>query len=329
MATYIKRNNRVTARVRMKGVSRSRTFATRTEARTWATQIEADINSRSLGMAPKHITVGDIITRYMREVTVGKRGSKSELVRLGRILRTDLANINAADLRAVHVTEWRDNRLKEVQAPSVAREMTTISSIFNHAMKEWGLLDDNPVRKISRPKANKARSRRPTDDEIRRICLWCNYDSGVKPVEVRQRTALAFLFAIETAMRAGEMCALKWDDIQLQRRVAHLEMTKNGHSRDVPLSKHALTLLEQLKTADLKTVFEMSPDVLSTMFRRATRMCEIHDLHFHDSRREALTRMSKKVNVMDLAKISGHRDVKILLNTYYAPDASNLADLLD
>ena len=73
----------------------------------------------------------------------------------------------------------------------------------------------------------------------------------------------------------------------------------------------------------------MDADSLSTLFRRARDSCEISDLHFHDSRREALTRMSKKVNVMDLAKISGHRDVKILLNTYYAPDAANLADLLD
>lgn len=145
----------------------------------------------------------------------------------------------------------------------------------------------------------------------------------------KQRTALAFLFAIETAMRAGEICSLTWDNVNLTRRVAHLEMTKNGHSRDVPLSEKAITLFEQLKNLDLKSVFDLDADSLSTMFRRACRVCEISDLHFHDSRREALTRMSKKVAVMDLAKISGHRDIKILLNTYYAPDAANLADLLD
>ena len=48
------------------------------------------------------------------------------------------------------------------------------------------------------------------------------------------------------------------------------------------------------------------------------------DLHFHDSRREALSRLAKKVDVMTLAKISGHRDIKILLNTYYAPSVEDV-----
>lgn len=229
----------------------------------------------------------------------------------------------------MHIADWRDKRLKEVQPPTVARELSTISSIFNYAMKEWHLINDNPVRKITMPKGNDARTRRPSDDEIRRICFWCEYDAETPPKMKKQRTALAFLFTIETAMRAGEICSLTWDNVNLTRRVAHLEMTKNGHSRDVPLSKKAITLLEQLKNLDLKSVFDLDADSLSTMFRRACRVCEISDLHFHDSRREALTRMSKKVAVMDLAKISGHRDIKILLNTYYAPDAANLADLLD
>ena len=52
-------------------------------------------------------------------------------------------------------------------------------------------------------------------------------------------------------------------------------------------------------------------------------------MHFHDSRREALTRMAKKVPVETLAKISGHRDLRILLNVYYNPDMAEVADLLD
>lgn len=329
MATIVKRGEKYTARVRIKGNEISKTFTSKTEAREWATQTEADINNRKLGLAPKNITVGDLIQRYMKEVTIKKRGSKNECIRLGLILKTDLANVLTSELLPVHVAQWRDDRLKQVQSPTVARELSTLSSVFNYALKEWSLINDNPARKITRPKCNKARTRRPTDDEITRICFWCHYDDDTPPVLKKQRVALAFLFAIETAMRAGELCGLKWHDIDFKRRVAHLEMTKNGYSRDVPLSKAALKLLRQLEQINLTTVFDLDPDSLSTTFRRACRSCGIYDLHFHDSRREALTRMSKKVDVMNLAKISGHRDIKILLNTYYAPDASNLADLLD
>lgn len=329
MATIVKRGDKYTARVRVKGNELSKTFASKTEAREWATQAEADINSRRLGLTPKNITVGDLIRRYMNEVTPQKRGSRNECIRLGLILKTELANILVSELLPMHVAQWRDDRLKQVQSSTVARELSTVSSVFNYALKEWSLINDNPARKITRPKSNKARTRRPTDDEIHRICLWCHYDDSTPPKLKKQRVALAFLFAIETAMRAGELCGLEWEDIDFNRRVAHLEMTKNGYSRDVPLSKAAIKLLHQLEQVNLSTVFDLDPDSLSTTFRRACRVCGISDLHFHDSRREALTRMSKKVNVMDLAKISGHRDIKILLNTYYAPDAANLADLLD
>lgn len=52
-------------------------------------------------------------------------------------------------------------------------------------------------------------------------------------------------------------------------------------------------------------------------------------LHFQDTRREALTRLAKKLSVMDLAKVSWHRDISILQNTYYAPDIAELAQKLD
>lgn len=329
MASIFKRGQKFTARVRLKGKEITKTFSSKAEAREWAAQAESDINNRRLGLTPKNITVGDLIRRYLQEVTPSKRGSRSETLRLNRVLKTDLANVLASELMPVHIAQWRDDRLKQVQSPSVARELTTISSVFKYAMKEWNLINDNPVTKITRPPSNKPRTRRPTEEEINRICMWCMYDEDTPPKLTMQRVALAFLFAIETAMRANELCSLVWDDIDFSRRVAHLEVTKNGYSRDVPLSKKAIKLLYQLQSVNLFSVFNLGADSLSTLFRRARDSCGISDLHFHDSRREALTRMSKKVNVMDLAKISGHRDIKILLNTYYAPDAANLADLLD
>ena len=113
------------------------------------------------------------------------------------------------------------------------------------------------------------------------------------------------------------------------KRTAHLDITKNGSSRTVPLSKRAVELLEKLKNIHPERVFDVDDGTRDALFRRAVLSQEIKDLHFHDLRREALTRMAKKVDVMTLAKISGHKDVRILLNTYYNPDISSVADLLD
>ena len=151
MASISKRGQRYTARVRLKGKEVTKTFATRAEAREWAIQTESDINNRRLGLTPKNITVGDLISRYLQEVTPTKRGHKSERIRLNRVLKTDLANVLAIGLMPTCIAQWRDDRLKQVQSPILAFELTTISSVLNYALKEWNLINDNPPTKITRP----------------------------------------------------------------------------------------------------------------------------------------------------------------------------------
>ena len=268
--------------------------------------------------------------KYGRITTPQKRGQREESYRIGRILQAHLSTIYLSDLRPQDIADWRDDRLKEVSSASVIREITTISAICNQAMREWGLLNDNPVLKISKPKPTKARTRRPSEQEIEELCkAMLLTEDTTKPELVTQRVALALLFAIETAMRAGEICGLTWGDMHLTKRIAHLPITKNGSSRDVPLSQRAIEIIEKLKGIDEKSVFNVDAKTLDVLFRRARDKCEIEDLHFHDTRREALTRMSKKVPVEMLAKISGHKDLRILLNVYYRPEMSDIASLLD
>ena len=107
-------------------------------------------------------------------------------------------------------------------------------------------------------------------------------------------------------------------------------MTKNGSSRDVPLSKKAMAILDRLPRFESGSVFDISSHTLDVMFRRARAKVDgADDFHFHDTRHKALTRMAAKVEPMQLAKISGHKDLRILLNVYYNPDIGELADLLD
>jgi len=222
MASITKRNGKYLVRVRLRGNVRTKTFRTSAEAKAWAAQTEAEITSRALGITPKNQTVGDIIRRYRAEVTPTKRGSRSEDIRLARFLRDPICDIKTSEVMPHHFAEWRDRRLKEVQAPSVARELTTVSAVFNHALREWQTVTDNPISKINRPKHNPSRTCRPTADEIRRICHYLEYDELQVPAMKKQRVALAFLFAIETAMRAGEICGITWQHIDLDRRTVHL-----------------------------------------------------------------------------------------------------------
>jgi integrase len=140
-----------------------------------------------------------------------------------------------------------------------------------------------------------------------------------------QRTGWAVLLALETAMRAGEILGLRWPDVR--EKAVTLPATKNGDVREVPLSKRAREILAALPR-DRTTCFDVDPGTRDVLFRRARDATGIKNLHFHDSRAEAIWRLSKKLDVMELARVIGHRDLRSLLLYYNAP-ADELADRLD
>ena len=324
MATFRKIKNRWRAEVRLKGICKSKRFDTKSEAREWAAGIESKITHKPVGTA--HL-VRDAFERYATEVSVDKKGAKWEIVRLNLLGQYDLADVSFAQLAASDLAEWRDRRLMQVTGATVNRELNLISSVFERARKEWGWCASNPVRDISRPKKPRPRDRRISENEIERVLYSLGYNEDEEPKTCQQLTAVLFLLGIETAMRLGEMVALKWCDIQLSQRYLSIVDSKNSDRRDVPLTARAVELLKQFDQTE-EGPFSVNSGSVSTLFRRAVKNAEIENLRFHDSRHEALTRLARKLDVLDLTKIVGHRDPRSLM-IYYNPTASEIASRLD
>jgi integrase len=322
MASFAKRGKSWTAQVRKGGQHHTATFPNKVQAQEWAAQIEADIIAGKLGKSPDK-TFSDLIDRYIKEITPTKRGERPEKLRLERIKRDKIALIKLADLTPDVFADWRDRRLKEVGNASVIREFTTLSHACTVAVKEWRWLRANPLSSVRRPPDNPPRQRLITQDEIDRILLVCGADYSTK----LGRVGAAFEFAIETAMRAGEICSLTVDNVHANH--VHLPLTKNGTSRDVPLSGKAKIILDSLRENCPDQCFGLSSAVLDTLFRRARTRAIVDGITFHDARRLAITRMSKKLGLMELARVSGHRDLSILQRVYYTPDVSELAEKLN
>ena len=136
------------------------------------------------------------------------------------------------------------------------------------------------------------------------------------------------LMAIETAMRRGELLGLEWAEINLVNRTAHLPLTKNGSGRTVPLSTTAVETLESLPRDITGKVFPISKTALRGLWRRACKWAGIEDLHFHDFRHEATSGFFEKgLNVMEVAAITGHKDVR-MMQRYIDPRAEDLAKKL-
>jgi integrase len=190
--------------------------------------------------------------------------------------------------------------------------MNLLSAVLTTAVKEWEWLAENPCRTIPRPPNSEPRSRRISDDEREAIlAALTDHESAVT-------VGLMFRLALQTAMRQAEICGIRAADFHDD--YVHLPRTKNGTARDVPLTIEAQQIVKQLiKRPKLRA------DNVSQIFRKAVKRAGISDLTFHDARHEATVFLSRKLDVLELAKVGGWRDVKVLLNTYYAVSPSALA----
>jgi integrase len=331
MATIEKRSGRWRARVRRGGVDRTETFRTKSEAQAWAMQLEAELAGERRGEIPDK-TFGDLLRRYVQDITPSKRGGDKEALRIGRCLERDIAAVKLRDLDERHVAEWRDARLKEVMSSSVLREWTTLSNACSIAVREWRWLRSNPFTVARRPAGQPPRKRRPENNELERILHSLGYSEEFPPSTKTARTGAAALFAIETAMREGEIARLTWADID--GRVAHIRQTKTDDEvqvgRDVPLSVEALRILARMpRDPDDPRCFGVDAKSMEALWRRGKAKALVEGLTFHDLRREATTRLARKLDVLTLAKVTGHRDLRVLQRVYYAPDMQDIAGMLD
>jgi integrase len=322
MASIRKKGAGYEAMVARKGIRKSGTFRTKTEARMWAAEVERYIlRGDHARVADK--SFADLMQRYGDIVSPGKRGARWELMRIGVVCRDPIADVRLEDLSSTHFAEWRDRRLETVSVATVLRDWNLISHALNVAVNEWEWLPENPIKRVKRPKPPAHRERRISQDEIDRLLFALGYDYAEKPETITARVGAAMLFAIETAMRAGEIVSLAWINVDLDKRVARLPITKNGLPRDVPLSAESVRVIEQVRS-DSELVFDLKTSQIDSLFRKAKKRAIIDDLHFHDTRAEAITRLAKKVDILTLARISGHRDLR-QLQIYYRESMEDIA----
>lgn len=266
------------------------------------------------GALPTNKTLRDAFQAYAKAVSPSKDGARWEKVRLKMLEGSTMADKPISRLSEADIAEWRDERLQAVSGPSVRREMNLIQSVLEIARKEWRWIVRNPIHDVKKPASRPARRKGVPAGAVDAICAHLTGPAGVQ-------VAAAFRLAIETGMRAGELLSLEWGRIDLDQRVASLPKTKNGDARDVPLSSAAVAILEGLPGS---RPFAISSASLDRLFRKARDKTEWAGVHFHDSRSEAIIRLSKKLDVLELARVVGHRDIRSLM-FYYRASAADLA----
>ena len=304
MASITPHKDGFRAFVYVKGKRATKVFQRKRDAQTWAMKKEAELEALAgLGAHTFHTAV----VHYLETVSAHKRSPEWERRRFMAMLNNFGHDTYLAQIDSARIGQWRDERLKTVSGSTVQREANLLRHLFSLAADEWRWLDRNPFRGVRLPKESEPRHQVWKWQQIKRVL---RHPCSGKTAEV----VYAFHVALHTGLRLQEVITGRYDPA---RRVIDLEKTKTGGRVSVPVTRRAMKVLPWKGTVDANEA--------SVLFSKLTRSLLIEGLTFHDSRATALTLLSRKMDVMTLARISRHRDLRTLLNTYYRESAEQIA----
>jgi integrase len=310
-------------KVRLKGYpTQSATFDRKTDAQKWVQQTEAAIREgrHFKTTESKRHTLSDAIERYINDVIPTK--PKNTVNQVGQLKwwKENLGDYSLADVTPALIAQYRDKLAKtpsqrgETRSnATVNRYLAVLSHLFTMAIKEWGWIEDNPLRKVTKPKESRGRVRFLSDDERARLLVECKKSEG-------PYLYIAVVLALSTGGRRMEILGLSWNDVDFNRGIITLHETKNGDRRVLPLAGHAFELMKEhnkVRHVTSSLVFPgkniNNPVDLRTPFETVLKRAEITDFRWHDLRHSCASYLAMNgASLAEIAEILGHKTLQMV-----------------
>ena len=357
-ATVTRTRHRYQARVRIMGHPQQSAYFDRlTDAKRWASGIESAIHEgrHFKTTEARRRTLAELIDRYVRDALPLKK-AKTQAPQMGQLFywKTHLGHRTLADCTTAAIGEQRDllkktpiaSRAKSEEARATApdrypgpatinRYLAALSHVFTYAVKELGWTDENPLTKISKEKEPSGRTRFLSEEERDRFLAACRQSTSPDLYP-------AAVLALATGARQMEIMGLTWRQVDLVRKVAVLEETKNGERRILPLTGHALDLLRErakVRRLDTDLVFParlapkprqpgaiIRPVDLRTPFETALARAKIENFTWHDLRHTAASYLAMNgASLTEIAAILGHKTLSMVKRYSHLSEAHTAA----
>lgn len=332
MASIIKRGKKYRALVRKKGVTRCKTFQTKSAARTWSTRVEAELDQASTGsrLPVKGWTMGKLIDRYVADIKPHRQwgpSKESSLNTLKRHMGDRPAKSFCVDMVLAYA---RDRRRDGIGDSALKSELSYLSSVVKYSRNTLRLdlhvdavaearstLSDNGM--LRQPRA---RERRPTGDELELLKEYFAKSHSKLPMQD------IIDFAIASGMRRGEICRIQWTDLDADKRTVIIRdrkhpRLKKGNHQTVPLLNEAFEIVMRQPRSDDPRIFPYDVQAITDAFRWACKAIDIHDLRFHDLRHHALSILFEQgYQIQEVAIVSGHSSWDMLKRyTHIKPES--------
>ena len=317
--------------IRRKGRYAAETFLRKEHAREWAIEAEAmiDRGKTPVGHRARNMkTFAELIDIHIDDMkSVKKAPGRSKTATL-EMLRRELGALNGNHLDRERLIKFGRKRAMEGAGPvTISMDIGVIRLVVSHAAAVHGLplsveqvdLARIALRRLGLIGKSNERDRRPTEEEIE--SLIAHFDEKTK--QAIPMSAI-IRFAIATAMRQEEIFRARWSDLDRSRKLLTIRdrkdpRQKKGNDQSIPLldisGYCALGLIEKYGNAGRPTdrIFPYNSKSVGTSFTRACQDLGISDLHFHDLRHEATSRLFESgFSIEQVALVTGHKDWKML-----------------
>jgi integrase len=344
------------------------TFDTKGEAEAWAKRQESKkAAGNESDVVHRRHTVKELFEIYLDDVSDRSDTAKQNRLRLTRFGEGWLGKLKVIEVVPATINKWVRERYKQeilkVNGESfdpprfpldstVRRELNLISAAFTYAVNALKWIKENPCHEsVEVPKGVPRNRPLLTAVELAAIRASTGYRDDAPPLTSTARTGAAFFLALETGMRSGEILRIKPEHYFRERGVVLVAALESGgrkgsesgrvsSAREVPLTDTAIQILDNLlasmpekqrvkgKLKNPPYILGIADDTRDALWRKARDRAGIEDLHYHDTKHEACTRLAKFLDVIELSLAIGTKDVKLLRDTYYVNRADESRKLL-
>ena len=314
---------RYRVKIRLRGFpSQSATFERKTDARQWAQQTEAAMREGRYfkNTAARKHTVSDLIERYLEHQDNRNQKRVGDIAPYLKWWEEEIGMYLVSDLTKTLILSKREKlintgiQVEKRSASTVNRYMGVLSHALSIAVHEWEWLPEHPMKNIAKLPEPRGRVRFLDDDERRRLLEACKQSgsSFLYPLVV---------LALSTGARHGELITLHWHQVDFNRKAIVLHHTKNKERRVLPLTFHALELMQALcarRNPESSLVFPSprfpdQPVQSRPAFIEALEKAGIQDFRFHDLRHSAASYLAMNgASTSEIAEVLGHKTLAMV-----------------